>query len=130
MNTLRILLLVGLGGGIGSIFRYLSALLVHKYYAGIFPLATFVINLLGSLLIGILFGCIERYQWNNPDLKFLFIVGFCGGYTTFSAFSIENINLLQAGDTATAFAYIGLSVVLGLTATWAGLSLVKLFYYF
>ena len=126
MNTLRILLLVGLGGGLGSIFRYLSALFVHKHYAGIFPLATLLINLLGSLLIGILFGCMERYQWSNPELKFLLIVGFCGGYTTFSAFSMENINLMQSGQTAVAFAYIGMSIVLGLTATWFGLTLVKL----
>lgn len=126
MNTLRILLLVGLGGGLGSIFRYLSVLFVHKHYTGAFPLATLLINLLGSLLIGILFGYMERYQWSNPDLKFLFIVGFCGGYTTFSSFSIENINLMQSGETAVAFAYIGLSVVLSLTATWVGLTFIKL----
>ncbi|MDB5257805.1 MAG: crcB [Chitinophagaceae bacterium] len=126
MNIWRTILLIGLGGGIGSIGRYLTALYVHKHYAGIFPLATLIINLLGSLLIGILFGCMERYQWSSPDLKFLFIIGFCGGYTTFSAFAIENVNLMQSNHTATAFAYIGLSLILGLAATWVGLSLVKM----
>lgn len=125
MNTWRILLLIGLGGGIGSISRYLTAWYVHKHYAGTFPLATLMINVLGSLLIGILFGCMERYQWATADIKFFFIIGFCGGYTTFSAFAIENVNLMQSNQTAAAFAYIGLSVVLGLAATWAGLSLVK-----
>lgn len=125
MNIWRTLLLIGLGGGIGSIGRYLTALYVQKYYAGIFPLATLIINVSGSFLIGILFGCMERYQWTTPDLKFLFIIGFCGGYTTFSAFAMENVNLMQTNHTAVAFAYIGLSVMLGLAATWAGLSLVK-----
>jgi CrcB protein len=126
MNIWRTLLLIGLGGGIGSILRYLSALFIQKNYAHAFPLATLLINILGSLLIGILFGCMERYQWTNSDLKFFFIIGFCGGYTTFATFSFENMNLLQSGETALAFAYIGLSVVLGLTATWVGWSLVRL----
>ncbi len=127
MNSWRTLILVGLGGGIGSMFRYLTTLFVQKYYAGIFPLATLLINVAGCLLIGILFGCMERYQWsNNADIKFLFITGFCGGYTTFSAFAIENVNLMQSDHTASAFAYIALSVIVGLAATWAGLSLVKI----
>ncbi len=126
MNIWRAILLVGLGGGIGSIARYLSGLYIDKYYAGLFPLATLIINIVGSLLIGILFGCMERYHWGSPDLKFLFITGFCGGYTTFSAFSMENIYLIQSNHTAAAFVYMGLSVILGLAATWAGLSLVKM----
>ncbi|MDB5273791.1 MAG: crcB [Chitinophagaceae bacterium] len=125
MITLRILLLIGFGGGIGSIFRYLTASLVHKYYAGIFPLATLLINVLGSFLIGIIFGAIERHELSNPDLKFLFITGFCGGYTTFSAFAFENFSLFQSNETFTALAYIGLSLFLGLFATWAGIALVK-----
>lgn len=128
MNTLRIIILIGLGGGIGSISRYLTTLCVQKYYAGIFPLATLILNMLGCLLIGVLLGCLERYQCSNQtDLKFLFITGFCGGYTTFSAFAFENVTLLQSDHAAYAFAYIGLSVMVGLAATWAGLSLVKIF---
>jgi len=127
MNTLRILLLIGLGGGLGSIFRYLTTLWVQKNYAGVFPLATFLINVAGCFLIGILFGCIERFQWTSQsDIKYLFITGFCGGYTTFSAFAIENVNLFQSDHTASAFAYIALSVAVGLAATWAGLEAVKL----
>jgi CrcB protein len=124
--TLRIILLIGLGGSVGSILRYLTAVAVHKYYSGMFPLATLLINVLGSFLIGIIFGCMERHQLSNPDLKFLLATGFCGGYTTFSAFAFENVNLMQSGNNTMAFAYIAGSILIGLTATWAGLALVKI----
>jgi CrcB protein len=126
MNTLRTLLLIGLGGGIGSMFRYLTAFFVHKHYAGIFPLATLLINVIGCFIIGLIVGGMERHQLTHPDLKFLFITGFCGGYTTFSAFAYENISLFQSNHSYLAFLYIGLSVFAGLSATWAGMLIVKM----
>jgi len=80
---------------------------------------------LGCLLIGILLGLFERQQLSNPDLKFLFITGFCGGYTTFSAFASENINLFQSSNSLIAFLYIAVSVLVGLLAVWLGLMLTK-----
>lgn len=119
----RTIILIGLGGGLGSIFRYLTTVVVSKYFQSTFPLATFTANVLGCLIIGLLLGLFERQQLSNPDLKFLFITGFCGGYTTFSTFASENINLLQSGNPLTAFLYIAISVFVSLFAVWLGLTL-------
>lgn len=122
---IRTIILIGIGGGLGSIFRYLTSLLVARHFQAIFPLATFTVNIVGCLLIGLLLGLFERQQLTNPDLKFLFVTGFCGGYTTFSTFASENINLFQSGNLLTAFLYIAVSVLAGLLAVWLGLMLVK-----
>jgi CrcB protein len=122
---IRAILLVGLGGGIGSILRYLTSVAVGKYFQTAFPWATFTANILGCLIIGIFIGLFERHQTISPDLKFLLITGFCGGYTTFSAFAAENVSLFQSGNSLTAFLYIGASVLLSLFAVWIGTSLVQ-----
>lgn len=121
----KALVLVGLGGGIGSMLRYLTSLVVTKCFQTTFPLTTFVANFVGCLIIGVLLGVFERQQLSSPDLKLLFITGFCGGYTTFSAFAAENISLFQSGNSFTALLYISGSVLLGLFAVWIGLFLVK-----
>lgn len=122
---MRILLLIALGGGIGSVFRYLTAQFIDKNFTSFFPYATFTANVLGCFLIGLFLGYLEKNDITNPDLKFFLITGFCGGYTTFSTFSNENVQLLQANQIGTAFLYIGLSVILGLAATYAGLMVSK-----
>lgn len=121
----RAIILVGIGGGLGSIFRYLTTVYVTKYVQTSFPFGTFTVNIIGCLIVGVLIGLFERQKLTNPDLKFLFITGFCGGYTTFSAFASENIKLFQSGNTFTAFLYIAASVVISLFAVWVGLSLTK-----
>lgn len=122
---MRTVLLVGLGGGLGSIFRYGLALFVNKHFYSFFPLATFLANIIGCFLIGFLLGLFERHQWTEPDIKIFFVVGFCGGFTTFSTFAIENVTLVQSNQTLIAFAYIAFSVLTGLLATWMGLWVVK-----
>jgi CrcB protein len=123
---IRALLLVGLGGGAGSIFRYLASVVVARYFQGVFPLAVFTVNVSGCFMIGLFLGLLERQLFTNPDLKLLFVTGFCGGYTTFSAFSAENVDLIQSGHCLTAFLYIAASILAGMAAVWLGFMLAKL----
>jgi CrcB protein len=120
---IRTLLLVALGGGIGSAFRYLTSVFVAKYFSGHFPLATFITNILGCFLIGILMGYFVKTQTEDTAMRWLLVTGFCGGYTTFSAFGYESFALMQTQQLLTAFAYVALSVVAGLAAVWLGLFL-------
>jgi CrcB protein len=124
---IKAVLLVGFGGAIGSIFRYLSNMWVARHFLHIFPLATLLVNIIGCLLIGLLVGIFEKNQLNSRELQYLFITGFCGGFTTFSAFALENVLLLQS-HTALAFLYTALSIVVGVGAVWLGLYLSQLFY--
>ena len=110
--------LVFIGGGLGSVFRYGISYLTAQYTTTAFPFATFGINILGSLLIG-LFWAMPAVTSKHECLCLL-TVGFCGGFTTFSAFSWENFNLLKQGDIFLFFAYVLLSVTFCLLATWGG----------
>lgn len=121
---LKSILLVALGGAVGSVFRFLISVLVGKYFQTVFPWATFLTNIIGCLLIGILIGLFEKENILTPDLRILLIVGFCGGFTTFSAFASENLSLFQTGHTFLAFLYMGLSVFLSLIFVWLGHTIV------
>jgi fluoride exporter len=123
---IRTIFLIGAGGAVGSICRYLTSVLVAKYNTSTFPFATFTANLLGCLVIGILLGLFERQHLVNTDLKFLLITGFCGGYTTFSTFSSENLALLHTGNYVTALTYMLASVLTGVLAVWAGVMITKI----
>ena len=116
-------LLVGLGGALGSMLRYATSLITAKYYSNAFPLATFITNVLGCLLIGILIGYFSKN--GNQSLQFLLITGFCGGYTTFSTFAAENVALWQSQNYLTLIIYTLASVLLGCLAVAVGLMLSK-----
>lgn len=113
------IVLVAFGGAIGSILRYIIHLIVLKKTSSLFPIQTLVVNVLGSFLIGILIGYFSRNQ--NESLKVFLVTGFCGGFTTFSAFGLENISLLQNQHYYIAFIYTILTLVLGLAAVSFGL---------
>jgi CrcB protein len=117
---IKTIFLVGLGGALGSILRYVTVGLTNKYFQGSFPLATLAINILGSLLIGLFIGIIAKYYPDNQPLRFLLIVGFCGGFTTFSSFASENYSLFQNGQQFLAYLYIIVSVVLTIAAVGIG----------
>lgn len=119
------ILLVGLGGGIGSILRYLTSYFTIKSYNGSFPLSTFIVNVTGCFLIGILMGFLVKSNTLQEELRLLLTVGFCGGFTTFSAFSYENLKLWQDGNYLVLFSYVCLSVVLGVAMVWLGHKIIQ-----
>lgn len=117
---IKTIILVGLCGAIGSVLRYLSGWFASKYFQGSFPISTLVINILGSLLIGVFIGILAKYYPENHPLKFLLIIGFCGGFTTFSSFAVENYNLFQNQQQLSAYIYIITSVILTISAVGIG----------
>lgn len=122
---LKNILLVGLGGAVGSIMRFYSGVIIKQFSKTTLPITTLMVNVIGSLIIGILIGYFAKIEHENANLKLLLITGFCGGFTTFSAFAAENISLIQSNETSTAMAYITISVIASLIAVWLGLLIVK-----
>ena len=118
------LLLVFVGGGFGSVLRYV----IGKYFNATqygFPYGTFAVNILGSLLIGIILGLAVKNNSISQSQTLLLATGFCGGFTTFSAFAYENHVFLKNGDFINFASYTIASFVLGFLAVFLGLYLVK-----
>lgn len=122
---LKTILFIAIGGAIGSVFRFLTTVLVSKFWSNNFPLATFIANIIGCFLIGLFIGILAKNNLENSNLKWFLVTGFCGGFTTFSAFGMENFNLFQSNNSLLAFGYIGISILLGLSAVWFGLFITK-----
>jgi CrcB protein len=122
---LKNIVLVGLGGAIGSVLRYVSSIFVDRYFSSVFPWATFAVNIVGCLLVGLLLGIFERQQLATAEIRLLFVTGFCGGYTTFSTFAAENLTLIQYEQFGLAVLYTVLSVLIGIAAVWLGISLAR-----
>jgi CrcB protein len=112
-------LLVLSGGAIGSLLRYSVSGLAHKYYGAVFPYGTLAVNLIGSFLIGLLWGLFESFNISSNVRSFLFI-GILGGFTTFSSYSLETLNLLRDGELKLAFANILANNILGLLLVFLG----------
>lgn len=115
------------GGGLGSTLRYGVQMLLHEQIVDYrFPWATFAVNIVGSFLIGLFYALSAKFQL-PADVRLLLTAGFCGGFTTFSTFSNDSLELLRAGNWSVFVAYALLSVLLGLAACLLGSQLPKLF---
>ena len=120
------IILIAIGGLLGSVARYLSVVYITKFFPSPFPFGTFAVNIIGCLVIGIIYGLSLRFIWLTPEWRLLLATGFCGGFTTFSAFALENVQLLQQSNYSTFALYSISSFVLGLLAVFAGLSLTRI----
>jgi fluoride exporter len=120
------ILLVALGGAIGSVTRFkLSGYVLHHTIHWHFPAGTFVVNVLGCLVAGVLAALAEKHDVFSPDARLLLFTGLLGGFTTFSAFGLETVHLLKRGEVWVAVANIVLSVALGVAALWLGMAAVS-----
>ena len=119
------LLLVFLGGGLGSSLRYLLSKYLND--GGVIPQGTLVVNVLGSFLLGLALGWFIKQDMLNHQLYFLVAIGFCGGFTTFSTFSFENFNMIKSGDYISFSIYFLGSIILGIFAIFLGIMLSRLF---
>ena len=120
-------LYVALGGGVGAVGRYhLGRLVTHWAGPGAaFPWPTLAANIIGSLAMGLLFGWLARHGGASETARLLLGVGLLGGFTTFSAFSLELLQLIQRGSPGLAASYAGVSVLAGLGALYLGLVIVR-----
>ncbi|HCM76694.1 MAG TPA: fluoride efflux transporter CrcB [Cytophagales bacterium] len=116
-------LLVFLGGGLGSVFRYSINKWVATLHTHYFPFGTLLANVLACLILGVLLGLADSRQLLSPGAKIFWIIGFCGGFSTFSSFSGEALSMIQSGFTTATLLYIGLSLFLCLGATFGGIYL-------
>ncbi len=120
------ILLVGLGGFLGTIARYkLSGLLLHHTLGWKFPLGTFFINVSGCLIAGVLAGLAEKHGLFNTEARLLLFTGLLGGYTTFSAFGLETVYLIQRQQPVIAMAYAASSLLAGVFSIWLGMKLIS-----
>jgi CrcB protein len=118
------LLWIGLGGGLGSILRYLVGGIVQRSAHTGFPVGTLAVNVIGGFVIGVL----AQHYMNietHPNMRAALITGFCGGFTTFSAFSLETVGLLRGGEYGKTAAYVVLSVSVSILATFSGMAAAK-----
>lgn len=122
---LKNVLIIGMGGFIGTISRYLGSVYVDKWIAISFPMGTFIVNILGCFLVGLFYGIFETSELMTTEWRLFLTIGFCGGFTTFSAFAFDNF--LMAKDEQ--FLYMSLytigSVTLGLLMVYLGQLLIK-----
>ena len=121
----RSFLLVGIGGFIGSLARYIVAVAMSGIISSTFPWATLIVNVAGCFLIGVIFAVSDRGGLLSPEWRIFLTTGFCGGFTTFSTFSYESLKLLQDGEYLYVAVYVLASVVVGLLATLLGIYLIR-----
>lgn len=125
MINLKNILLVVLGSAVGGGLRYVISTFIQQKTIGKFPMGTFTVNMLGCFMMGLIFGLADRNSSTQLSIILLFATGFCGGFTTFSAFAYENINLFKSQLNLLALSYILLSVLVGIFAVKWGMTIIK-----
>lgn len=123
---LKLLFLVGTGGFLGTVTRFLASRYFSLYFPSAFPYGTFAVNIIGCFLIGLIYGIGEKGEFITAEWRLFLTVGFCGGFTTFSAFAAENLAMLRDSDFFHFFLYSGSSIFIGLLATYVGIMLTKI----
>lgn len=118
---------IAFGGALGAVLRHLTGLAALRAFGPSFPWTTMAVNIFGSFVMGVLIGVFAHIWQPSPDMKSFLTVGLLGGFTTFSAFSLEAVMLWERGDISTAAVYVGGSVILSIAALAAGLTLIKSF---
>ena len=116
-----------IGGGVGSIVRYALSRWIYVLSNSTFPVGTLVVNIISCFILGIFLGLVTDKYLINPVIKTFVVVGFCGGFSTFSTFSYETLELMRLGQYFYALANILLSVVVCIVCTWGGIIVAKLF---
>ena len=123
--TLKLALFVALGGALGSVARWsLSNGITQFAPAAKFPFGIFAVNIIGCFIAGLIAGLIERHDLFGADTRVFLFTGILGGFTTFSAFGLETMQMLRRGEWLLASGYAGGSVVVGIAAAWIGLKLI------
>lgn len=117
----KLMLLAGAGGFIGTCCRYLTNRLYLAYFKTTLPLATFTVNIIGCFIVGLILGFLNKSGIVSPKINAFLVVGFCGGFTTFSTFSYESFSLGMSGELLTSIGYMAVSMIFGLLAVWFGL---------
>lgn len=120
----RTIIIVGTGGFIGSVMRYLLQVFIENKLLSTFPLATMIANITGSFIIGVVFALAEKSLMNS-DWRIFMSVGICGGFTTFSAFAFNNFNMIKEHTWNQLFLNIGGTMILGILAVYLGIILVR-----
>lgn len=123
---MKLILAIGTGSFIGGVLRYLLSQLIQTKFLSTYPFGTLGVNVIGCFLIGLVFGLSDRGNMSQ-ELRLFLATGLIGGFTTFSAFSNETVALLHDGQIWYALSYIILSIVIGLVATFIGITIIKLF---
>jgi fluoride exporter len=118
-------LLIACGGGAGSLARYLAGTAIMNRFGGRFPLGTLVVNVSGSFLIGLLMTWLTERYAPHPQLRMLLVVGFLGGYTTFSSFEWETYGTVREGGAWLGLVNVVASVTLGYLAVWLGAAMAR-----
>ncbi len=125
---IKTLLIVGTGGFIGSVARYLTQLLVERILHSTFPWGTFVANVAGCFIVGLVYALSERGGHMDPEWRIFLTVGFCGGFTTFSSFAYNNLTMLGENSFLHFFGNVFLSLLVGILAVYAGVVAIRWIY--